>query len=175
MFDQMMTFFGDKSGLSFVYNLLLDGQPDSFAYYSHFLEGPDVRRAIHVGGVQYDDINETVYKHLEEDIPKSVSNMIEALLNANYKVMIYSGQMDVIIAHPQTENFIAGLNWKGSGEYRSAERKIWAVGGHVAGYSREVRNLKQVMVRNSGHILPYDQPEWAFDMIQRFIEDTPFH
>jgi hypothetical protein len=30
------------------------------------------------------------------------------------------------------------------------------------------------MVRNAGHILPYDQPKWAFDMIQRFIQDKDF-
>ena len=30
------------------------------------------------------------------------------------------------------------------------------------------------MVRNAGHILPYDQPKWAFDMIQRFIQDKEF-
>ena len=88
--------------------------------------------------------------------------------------MVYSGQLDVIIAFPQTENFLNALEWSGKYVYATAPRKIWKVEGQVAGYVRQAKNLKQVMVRNAGHILPYDQPKWAFDMIQRFIQDKPF-
>ena len=42
------------------------------------------------------------------------------------------------------------------------------------GYVRVAKNLTQVMVRNAGHILPFDQPKWAFDMIQRFIQEKAF-
>ena len=34
--------------------------------------------------------------------------------------------------------------------------------------------LFQVIVRNSGHMVPYDQPERALDMMKRFIFDEPF-
>ena len=40
--------------------------------------------------------------------------------------------------------------------------------------SFQVGNFRQVMVRNAGHILPYDQPKWAFDMIQRFVAGKSF-
>ena len=33
----------------------------------------------------------------------------------------------------------------------------------------------QVIVRAAGHILPYDQPERGYDMIQRFIENRSFY
>ena len=32
----------------------------------------------------------------------------------------------------------------------------------------------QVIVRAAGHIVPGDQPERAYDMIQRFIKGTPY-
>jgi len=174
MFDRMLAYFGEKSGLTFVYNYLLQGQPKAFTYHPSFLTSAAVRKAIHVGNLPYSDINTEVYEHLKKDIPKTVKPWIETLLDNNYKVMIYSGQVDVIIAYPQTEQFIRKLNWKGSYEYRMANRLIWRYGDEVAGYAREVQNLRQVMVRNSGHILPYDQPEWALDMISRFIEDKSF-
>ena len=174
MFDRMMSFFGQKTGLSFVYNYLLQGQPDAFTYYPKFLVQPEVRKAIHVGSTPYSDVNTVVYEHLKKDIPKTVKPWIETLLDSDYKVMIYSGQVDVIIAYPQTEEFIANLNWKGSNQYHVVERKIWRVDNDIAGYAREVANLKQVMVRNSGHILPYDQPKWGYDMIRRFIEGKSF-
>ena len=90
------------------------------------------------------------------------------------KVLIYNGQLDVIIPYPATENFINKLQWKGAKEYATAPRRIWKVRGEVAGYAREVRKFRQVMVRNAGHILPYDQPVYAFDMIMRFIEGKSF-
>ena len=174
MFDSMLELFGKKSGLTFVYNYLLQGQPDLFNYYPKFLNLPKVRKMIHVGNLKYEDVSTTVYGHLKKDIPKTVKPWIESLLETGYKVMIYSGQVDIIIAYPQTEEFIANLNWKGRQEYHKVDRKIWKVAGEVAGYAREVKNFRQVMVRNSGHILPYDQPEWGYDMIQRFIEDRSF-
>ena len=91
-----------------------------------------------------------------------------------FQVMVYSGQLDVIIAFPQTEAFLNALEWSGKYIYSTAPRQIWKVNDDVAGYVRVAKNLIQVMVRNAGHILPFDQPKWAFDMIQRFIQDKDF-
>ena len=88
--------------------------------------------------------------------------------------MIYSGQLDVIIPFPQTEHFLRELKWSGSNIYANTPRSIWQVEGEVAGYARKAKNLIQLMVRNAGHILPYDQPKWAFDMIQRFVQGKDF-
>ena len=33
----------------------------------------------------------------------------------------------------------------------------------------------QIIVRDGGHILPFDQPERAWDMIDRFITGRPFN
>ena len=174
MFDSMLGLFGEKSGLTFVYNYLLQGQPDLFNYYPKFLNLPAVRKMLHVGNLKYEDISTTVYSHLKKDIPKTVKPWIESLLENGYKAMIYNGQVDVIIAYPQTEEFISNLNWNGRQQYHQVDRNIWKVDGQVAGYAREVKNFRQIMVRNSGHILPYDQPKWGYDMIQRFIEDRSF-
>ena len=174
MFDAMLEVFGKKSGLTFVYNYLLQGEPEAFTYYPKFLNLPAIRRMIHVGNLKYDGVSTTVYENLKKDIAKSVKPWIETLLDVGYEVMIYNGQVDVIIPYSQTEDFIANLNWKGRAAYHEAKRYIWRVRGDVAGYFRIVGNFLQVMVRNSGHILPYDQPEWGYDMIQRFIEKRSF-
>ena len=47
----------------------------------------------------------------------------------------------------------------------------WYVGPDLAGYSKTWSNFSQVVVRNSGHMVPYDQPKWAFDLINRFTGD----
>lgn len=32
----------------------------------------------------------------------------------------------------------------------------------------------QVIVRNSGHMVPSDKPEWALKMMELFVFDKPF-
>ncbi|XP_059568641.1 probable serine carboxypeptidase CPVL isoform X2 [Myotis daubentonii] len=89
-------------------------------------------------------------------------------------VLIYNGQLDIIVAAPLTERSLMAMNWKGSREYKKAERKVWKIfksDKEVAGYVRQVGNFHQVIVRGGGHILPYDQPLRSFDMINRFIFD----
>ena len=95
--------------------------------------------------------------------------------------------------YPGTVELMANLDWDGAEEYRlptinlimfsnlkkcslfnrQTGRDIWRVGNDVAGYSKEVRNLKVVMVRDSGHMVPMDQPLWALDMIDQFVREKP--
>ncbi len=45
----------------------------------------------------------------------------------------------------------------------------------VAGYVRTVgQNFTYAIVRGAGHIVPYDQPRAALDMITRFVENQPW-
>lgn len=70
------------------------------------------------------------------------------------------------------------LEWRHAKEYRSAPRHIYKVlpnDTQVAGYVRHVGDFYQVVIRNAGHILPYDQPRVAADMISRFVDDSGFH
>ena len=78
---------------------------------------PAVRKAIHVGNRTYND-GSTVEKHLVQDVMKSVKPWIEALLSdGRYRVMIYNGQLDIIIGWPLTESFVSSMKWKGAKDY----------------------------------------------------------
>lgn len=91
--------------------------------------------------------------------------------------MIYNGQLDIIIAAPLTASFIKSIEWNGADDLAKAQRIIWRNRhtGSAAGYVRQAGKFTEVLVRNAGHILPYDQPENAYDMIDRFINDKPFN
>ncbi|XP_067648755.1 probable serine carboxypeptidase CPVL isoform X3 [Haliotis asinina] len=165
------SFTANVTGLIDHYNFLRTEEPAAFNYYGPFLARPDVRRAIHVGNLTYNDGN-AVEKHLMNDVMQSVKPWIATLMD-NYKVLIYNGQLDIIIAVPLTEAWLQTVPWKGLEEYKKAPKLIWKVNPNdteVAGYVRQVGNFYQVIVRGAGHILPYDQPVRGFDMIQRFIE-----
>ena len=80
---------------------------------------------------------------------------------ANYKVIIYSGNLDIIVGAPLTEAFMSKLDFNGSAAFHAAARVPYTdVGdGEVAGYVKHAGNLTQVVVRGAGHILPHDQPK----------------
>ena len=46
-----------------------------------------VRKAIHVGNLEYDDVSEKVHDKLYADMPKTVRPWVEDLLNNDYKVL----------------------------------------------------------------------------------------
>ncbi len=53
--------------------------------------------------------------------------------------------------------------------FLSAAAQVWKIGDDVAGYVRTVDKFVQAIVRGAGHILPYDQPERALNLIQNFV------
>ena len=101
---------------------------------------PATRRTIHVGDRTYNE-GSTVEKHLVQDVMKSVKPWIEALISddryrsdflsitssssillcyfipSDHRVMIYNGQMDIIIGWPLTESFVTSMKWKGAKKY----------------------------------------------------------
>lgn len=169
------SYFRNVSGLSDYYNFLRTEEPKEYDYYGNYLADPAVRRAIHVGNLTYND-GSIVEKHLLNDVMASVKPWIAVIMD-NYKVMIYNGQLDIIIAVPLTEAWLQTVKWSGLERYKKADRLVWKVKDtdtEVAGYVRQVDNFYQVIVRGAGHILPHDQPERGYDMIQRFIEGRAF-
>ena len=42
----------------------------------------------------------------------------------------------------------------------------------LAGYVKGDGNLKFVLIRNSGHSVPMDQPQWALRMVDAYINDN---
>ncbi|RZF48479.1 hypothetical protein LSTR_LSTR007757 [Laodelphax striatellus] len=61
--------------------------------------------------------------------------------------------------------------WSGADRYRNATRRKWVVDGELAGYVRSVDNLSDVLVRNAGHMVPTDQPKWAFELFNNFVHN----
>ena len=66
------------------------------------------------------------------------------------QVMMYTGQLDLIVGVPLTEAFLMSTKWSGSEMYAKADRLIWRMNPNdkeVAGYVRQVKNFYQVITR----------------------------
>ncbi|GAA6086288.1 probable serine carboxypeptidase CPVL [Tachysurus ichikawai] len=169
------SFFQNATGCTNYFNYMQCQEPEDQEYFSRFVTLPTVRSSIHVGNLTFHDGSE-VEKHLLQDVMKSIKPWLGVLMD-NYRVLMYSGQLDVIVAAPLTERFLPTVNWTGADEYKQAERYYWKVqpsDTEIAGYIRQVEEFYQVIVRGGGHILPYDQPARSFDMIDRFLSTKGF-
>lgn len=167
--------FKNITGFDNYYNYLVSSNYnhiiDSMARY---IQNNVIRKAIHVGNNTFNGIATDVEINLLEDIMQSVAPWISELLNY-YKVLIYNGQLDIIVAYPLTVNFLQNLNFNAAAEYKTAKRYVWYVDYDLAGYVKQAGNLTEVLVRNAGHMVPSDQPKWALDLISRFINNKPLH
>lgn len=79
--------------------------PPEFDYYASYLNQPQVRAAIHVGNASFPSDPATCEKHLLSDFMVSFVDELVTLLEAEdppYKVLIYSGQLDVIACCPRS-------------------------------------------------------------------------
>ena len=146
-------------------------------YFEQYLKQDKIRNLINVGNHSFND-GAKVESFMKEDVVQSVADELVEVIN-NYKVMLYNGQLDIIVAPVVTENFLAKLNWKGVNSYLNAPKVQWKVNRtdpEIAGYVKSVvkspqRQFHYVTVRNAGHILPFDKPREAQDLIRRFINN----
>jgi vitellogenic carboxypeptidase-like protein len=185
------TYFYNVTHASDYDNFMRTEPPQSFSLYSKFLSQPKIRRAMHAGSGTFGGIAHECELHLMKDFMVSMKPRLQTLLDAlmpvderapgaspwRYRVLVYNGQLDIIIGAPLTETFLPTVQWHGQAAYAAADREVWKVNAadeEVAGYVREVSNLSQVVVRGAGHIAPADQPERVLDMIQRFVDGRPF-
>lgn len=166
--------FSRKTKFGNVYNYLNPNDPTTELgrYYSKFVNLGNVRRAIHVGNLTYGGLESG--DHLQLDIPKSVKHWVSELLS-HYRVLIYTGQVDIIVGYPLTSHYLERLEFSSAAHFRTAIRYPYYVGDDLAGYSKSGGNLTDLLIRVAGHLVPYDQPVWALDMITRFTRNKRFH
>ena len=86
------------------------------------------------------------------------------------KVLIYNGQNDVIVNTAGVLNYLNSMNWEGISSWKKTSKEIWTRFGEVAGWNKIHGNLWFVLVNGAGHMVPTNQPEAAFNMIDNFLK-----
>jgi len=135
--------------------------------YVDLLQTIESRRALHTGDVEYTSLGVVYYKMIP-DFMTSVKEHFEQLL-ATYPILVYNGQMDLVVAYPLSVNLYTNMKNPHGADYRKAIRRPWYVNNKLAGYIKSAGNLTEVLVRNSGHLVSCDKPEILRDLIHKFI------
>ncbi|EEZ98226.2 retinoid-inducible serine carboxypeptidase-like [Tribolium castaneum] len=109
--------------------------------------------------VTWGDQSEGVSDALHDDIMKPVVEAVETILNTtNIQIAVYNGQLDMIVDTPGTMKWLNNLQFSGSKDWKTAERKTIAVNDIVEGYYKKVGNLAMYWVDRAGHMVPRDNP-----------------
>lgn len=173
--------FTNLTGMQYYFNMLWDRDPEPYGDWQKYVQEPSARAALHVGQRPLNN-GSLVELRLENDVMQSVATWLAFLLDTGrYRVLLYSGQMDIIVPYPGTVRLSRALEWSGAERFRNATRTIWRVPSNdkstvseVAGYAASSGPLTVVLVRDAGHMVPGDQPVWGLDLINRFTTGKPF-
>jgi carboxypeptidase C (cathepsin A) len=167
-YDAIVSFSGGVN----VYNVRTYGDYND-NYVSVWLNQASTKALLNVpSSISWISCNDTVYDYYKPDIMNSSSGFISYILSQNVPVMIYNGQDDLIVNSPGVENMISKLNWSGINNFLAANKTNWYVNGNIAGYAQTYSYFTFVLVLDSGHLAPHDQPINVKDMVRRFINGT---
>lgn len=167
------SYYPNTTGMIDAENYLRTNFPDEIFYYIPWVTANEHRRQMHVGNMTYND-GEKVQIALQDDAMQSIASTVAEIANNNYKILIYTGLLDVIIPSSVTINWVDKLQWNYADQFRAAERIVWKVKEEdleIAGYLKQAYSFRLAWVRNAGHSVPYEQPRAAFDLIDRFISN----
>eukprot|EP00048_Salpingoeca_helianthica_P014045 m.213951 g.213951 ORF g.213951 m.213951 type:complete len:453 (-) comp15581_c0_seq1:3107-4465(-) len=167
------TYFFNCTGSSNYDNFATITEPASFGYFSQYLTQDKIRAALHVGNATFND-GRACETNLMADVMRSYKRDLGLVMD-NYKVLLYNGQNDIIVGALLTERYLPTIPWQGATGFSSSPRKIWRGGPEgVYGYFQQYQQFTYAIIRNAGHIVPYDQPAAAYDLITRFVRNLPF-
>lgn len=184
------TYFHNITGLSDYFNELSPSYAPN--PYPALLNSAAMAQKIHTGSIKYFDYNASVETALIGDWMRGVQPQLIAVLEAHVPVLIYNGQLDVILGPPLALEVLRQLPWSGAANWTASAKTIWRVpNGEVGGYIKESGALTHATIRLAGHLAPagllvfvfsqcaafnylttslfLDSPMYTFDMVNRFV------
>jgi hypothetical protein len=116
---------------------------------------------------------------LAHDQPLSMAPYLATLLDeAKIRVLIYNGDRDLTTNVVGSEMVLDAMQWTGASGWADTEqfeRGLWFPWDKkFGGYIKAFRNLKFLVVYNSGHLVPFNEDRLALDLVTRFLGDQSF-
>ncbi|ODM93970.1 Venom serine carboxypeptidase [Orchesella cincta] len=158
------------TGFGALYNIYLDELP--FVDMTSFVTLNSTRKALKVGSRNFSFVNPAQQSRMHANMMKSMIQKLDTLLNEGFRMLMYVGNMDITTGHLGVAEVIKLLSWEGKTELINGTRTIWKVNNRVAGYITSSTNATFAIVRNAGHGVPGDQPEWVLDVVGKFLNVT---
>ncbi|KIJ61414.1 hypothetical protein HYDPIDRAFT_115872 [Hydnomerulius pinastri MD-312] len=150
-----------------------------------WMNDPEVKAALGVNPqLNFESCNMAVNQAftLQGDSMHNTPLLLPEMINDGVRLLVYAGNADMMCNYIGNERWLEVLETKFLDEFTSAPTEQWVTmhSGKAAGTVRSAGgggsgagNVTFVTVHEAGHMVPYDQPEAALDMITRWIMDIP--
>ncbi|XP_037796066.1 retinoid-inducible serine carboxypeptidase-like isoform X1 [Penaeus monodon] len=112
-----------------------------------------------------------VFEALSDDFMTSAVQNVEMLLNTtSMSVVVYNGQLDLIVDTPGVEKWVEGMNWAGTSQWISAARKpIESSAGVTEAFSKNFKNFTFYWILKAGHMVPADAGDIAMKVMKEIV------
>ncbi|KAL0949670.1 hypothetical protein HGRIS_009708 [Hohenbuehelia grisea] len=104
-----------------------------------------------------------------QDILHPTHDHVGALLEHGVRVLVYVGSYDWICNWVGNERWTLDLEWSGHDAFSSQSLRDWKVDGKFAGKTRSADGLTFATVHAAGHMVPYDKPKEALELVNRWL------
>ncbi|OAX40538.1 hypothetical protein K503DRAFT_601654 [Rhizopogon vinicolor AM-OR11-026] len=150
-----------------------------------YLNEPEVKAALGVNPqLNFESCNMAINQAfmLKGDSMHNTPLLLKEMINDGVRLLVYAGNADMMCNYMGNERWVEQLDTVFLDEFSTAPTEQWVTmrAGKMAGTVRSAGgggsgagNVTFVTVHEAGHMVPYDQPEAALDMITRWIMDIP--
>lgn len=144
---------------------------EDLQYIDDYLNLPEVKAALGVEVENYESCNFDVNRNFlfAGDWMQPYHKNVIDLLEKGLPVLVYAGDKDFICNWLGNQAWADRLPWSGHSKFEKQPIREWTVGKHAAGEVKNYKNFTFLRVYGAGHMVPYDQPENALDMVNRWI------
>ncbi|KAF7998771.1 hypothetical protein HF325_006836 [Metschnikowia pulcherrima] len=143
---------------------------EELQYIDDYLNTPAVREKLGVEVEAYQSCSNDVFNNFlftGDNMKPSHQNVAE-LLELQIPVLIYAGDKDFICNWLGNQAWADKLSWTGHEMFLQQPTRNWTVNGTTAGEVKNHKNFTFLRVFGAGHMVPFDQPENALNMVNRW-------
>ncbi|CAG8839566.1 38535_t:CDS:2, partial [Gigaspora margarita] len=144
--------------------------------YINFLSKPEVMSAIGAK-TQYIECNPDAYiaftNTADLQVARTSISQIGQLMNCGIPALFYFGDSDANCNWIGGLNVTKSINWKYQKNFNSATLRDFIVNNAAVGQVQSSNGLTFLKMYQSGHEVPFYQPQNAFTMFNRWITNSP--
>ncbi|KAE8268864.1 hypothetical protein A4X09_0g3474 [Tilletia walkeri] len=144
-----------------------------------YLDRPDVRELIGAASVEqignFTTCNWDVNSGFERTGDEIVDNVgyASGLLERGIRMLFYVGKLDLSCNWVGNKRWLFNMDWYGKEKFLAAENRGWVVDGEIAGETQSAEGLTWATILGAGHMVPYDKPVQAKNLIYRWLAGEP--
>ncbi|CAG86697.2 DEHA2D02244p [Debaryomyces hansenii CBS767] len=147
---------------------------EALGYVDEYLNLDFVKNVVGASNIEmFNSCDDTVFRNFlfSGDGPKPFQQYVAELLDKNIPVLIYAGDKDFICNWLGNHGWSDALEYTGHGEFESKPLQPWYTSDKkLAGEVKNHGIFTFLRIYDAGHMVPYDQPENALDMVNRWIQ-----